>query len=577
MKNLLAKPLLRSRYTLAIIAGLLWAASFPKIGLAALAWVAPALMLAAALGTSGAERFRIGYVAGLAHYLASLHWLLLIPYRWHGVPLGPGAGWIALSAYLALYPAAWVWMVSTSQPSTRGERGAGSGERGAGRALTLHALTLHALTLQALHALRSHPSRWARRTGLAISGAASWVALEMIVGRLFSGFPWNFLGASQYQLTPLIQIASVTGIYGVSFLVVWVSLSLMSAALMVIRRPAHARMCGVGEVILPILAVSVAFGLGYRHLRQDSPADRTLRVTFVQPNVPQTVIWDSTKNQERFQQLIRLSEEGLTNQPALLVWPEAAVPTLVRYDKETFEAVTTLARTHHLWMIVGADDAERRSNAAKPDEVDYFNSSFLISPEGRLVGTYRKQNLVMLGEYVPHWLPFLKYFTPIEGGFTPGNTAVTFELTNLQVKTSVLICFEDVFPHVARQAAREDTDFLVNLTNNGWFGEGAAQWQHAASALFRAIENDLPLLRCSNNGLTCWVDARGRLRQLFQNKEGSVYGAGVMTADIPLLPLGGRRRPTFYHRHGDGFGWGCVGVAAGTLAWRLARRNKFAP
>ena len=91
MKNFQAKPPLRSRYTLAIIAGLLWAASFPKIGMAALAWVAPALMLAAALGTSGAERFRIGYVAGLAHYLASLHWLLLIPYRWHGVPLGPGA------------------------------------------------------------------------------------------------------------------------------------------------------------------------------------------------------------------------------------------------------------------------------------------------------------------------------------------------------------------------------------------------------------------------------------------------------------------------------------------------------
>jgi len=553
VKNFQAKPPLRSRYTLAIIAGLLWAASFPKIGLAALAWVAPALMLAAALGTSGAERFRIGYVAGLAHYLASLHWLLLIPYRWHGVPLGPGAGWIALSAYLALFPAAWVWLVSTSQPSTR--------------------------------PWKMEDGRWKSGSHIPypishilypIRGAASWVALEMIVGRLFSGFPWNLLGASQYQLTPLIQIASVTGIYGVSFLVVWVSLSLMSAALMVIRRPAL-RWAWLGEVILPILTVSVMFGLGYRHLRQDSPADRTLRVTFVQPNVPQTVIWDSTKNLERFQQLIRLSEEGLTNQPALLVWPEAAVPTLVRYDKDTFEAVTTLARAHHLWMIVGADDAERRSNAAEPDEADYFNSSFLISPEGRLVGTYRKQNLVILGEYVPHWLPFLKYFTPIEGGFTAGNTAVTFELTNLQVKTSVLICFEDVFPHVARQAAREDTDFLVNLTNNGWFGEGAAQWQHAAGALFRAIENDLPLLRCSNNGLTCWVDARGRLRQLFQNKEGSVYGAGVMTADIPLLPLGGRRRPTFYHRHGDGFGWGCVGVAAGTLAWRLARRNKFAP
>ena len=103
---------MRSRYPVAVIAGLLLAGSFPKIGIAGLAWVAPALILAAALGKSGGERFRIGYVAGLAHYLASLYWLLLIPYRWHSIPLGPATGWLALSAYLALYPAIWVWLVA---------------------------------------------------------------------------------------------------------------------------------------------------------------------------------------------------------------------------------------------------------------------------------------------------------------------------------------------------------------------------------------------------------------------------------------------------------------------------------
>ena len=103
---------MRSRYPLAIIAGLLLAASLPKVGIAGLAWVAPALMLAAALGKRGGESFRIGYVAGLAYYLASLYWLLLIPYRWHSIPLGPAAGWLSLSAYLALYPATWVWLLS---------------------------------------------------------------------------------------------------------------------------------------------------------------------------------------------------------------------------------------------------------------------------------------------------------------------------------------------------------------------------------------------------------------------------------------------------------------------------------
>ena len=121
-------------------------------------------------------------------------------------------------------------------------------------------------------------------------------------------------------------------------------------------------------------------------------------------------------------------------------------------------------------------------------------------------------------------------------------------MTNPDVKTSVLICFEDMFPHLAREYADDDTDFLVNLTNNGWFGESAAQWQHAAGALFRAVENGLPLIRCSNNGLTGWVDAHGRLRQVFRDDRGTIYGPGFLTAEIPLLGAGERRAPTFYHR-----------------------------
>jgi len=180
---------------------------------------------------------------------------------------------------------------------------------------------------------------------------------------------------------------------------------------------------------------------------------------------------------------------------------------------------------------------------------------------------------VIFGEYIPlaRWLPIFKFFTPIEGGFTPGDGPVPFDLTDLKVKTSPLICFEDVFPHLVREYADVDTDFLVNLTNNGWFGESAAQWQHATSALFRAIENGLPLVRCSNNGLTCWVDAHGRLRQIFRDSGGSVYGAGFMAAEVPLLGDGERRPPTFYHEHGDWFGWGCVGVAVVALFFKIAR------
>ena len=193
-----------------------------------------------------------------------------------------------------------------------------------------------------------------------------------------------------------------------------------------------------------------------------------------------------------------------------------------------------------------------------------------------------KRNLVIFGEYVPlrRWLPFLKYLTPIEGGFTPGTTAVPFYLESLQVKTQVLICFEDIFPHFARAEAEPDIDLLVNLTNDGWFGEGAAQWQQAASGLFRAVENRLPLVRCANNGLTCWVDSRGFLREIFHDESGSVYGKGFLTAAIPLLPKGVPHTLTFYTRHGDWFGWSCIGIAglmlvrSFTSAWQS--RNKRA-
>jgi apolipoprotein N-acyltransferase len=566
VKGFSASSLLRSRYPVAIIAGLLLAAAFPRLGLAGLAWVAPALILATALGKGGGESFRIGYVAGLAHYLASLSWLLLIPYRWHSIPLGPATGWLALSAYLALYPAIWVWLLA----EVRWPRS-----------------TVHS-SLSTAHGLPgTNPSwlpagfggllarSWGQRTIWAISGAALWVALEMVVSRLFSGFPWNLLGSSQYQMVPLIQVASVAGIYGVSFLLVWVSLSLLSAGLMVVLRPTL-RSAWVGEMILPLTVVALVFNFGFRQLTADAPPVRTLKVTLVQPSIPQTLIWDTSRDRERFGELVRLSEQALTNQPDLLVWPEAAVPSYARWDTNIYPAITNLIRQHRAWLILGSDDVGLPAHPAHADDYEYYNASFLVAPDGDFANRYRKRNLVIFGEYVPlvRWLPFVKWFTPIEGGFTPGNRPVPFALTNLDVKASVLICFEDIFPHLAREYADDDTDFLVNLTNNGWFGERAAQWQHAAGAVFRAVENGLPLIRCSNNGLTGWVDARGRLRQVFRDDRGTIYGPGSLTAEIPLLGTGEKREPTFYHRHGDAFGWACVGVAVIMLARRLGTMRR---
>ena len=568
MFKLWTNPLLRSRYPLAIGAGFLWAAAFPKLSVAGFAWVAPGLMIAAALGTKGEERFRLGYVAGLVHYLTMLYWLLLIPYRWHGIPFGPALGWLALGAFLALFPAVWVWFATplANQEPVNTDRGASPG-------VSNPVVSSKRSGAEGLGGVL--PRNWFLRTLWGLSGAAAWVALEMFLARVLGGFPWDLLGVSQYRMTPLIQLSSVTGVYGVSFLAVWVSLALVSAGVMVIQRPT-VRSVWVGEVCLPVLVVAVLFNIGFRQMRTAEPAGRILNAALIQPSIPQNLIWDPSKDAERFQELIRISEQALTNETDVLMWPEAAVPKLLRYDKETFEAVAGLARRHHVWMIVGSDDAEPRRNVSNREEADFFNSSFLIDPEGRLVERYVKRNLVIFGEYVPlrRWLPFLKYFTPIEGGFTAGTNAVAFNLTSLKMKAQVLICYEDTFPHLAREEIEPDTDFLVNLTNDGWFDEGAAQWQQAATGLFRAVENHLPLIRCANNGLTCWVDARGGMREIFRDETGSVYGKGFLRAEIPLPAEGAKHELSFYTRHGDWLGWGCVGITAALFIGRLAK-SKF--
>ena len=533
--------LIRSGYLAAAWAGVVLAAAFPKPGVAGLAWVAPALMLFAARRRQGADAWRVGYVAGLFFALGSFSWLLLIPVT--GFPI---LGWLALGGYLALYPAVWVWLVTYREFPRAADT-------------------------------------WARRTLWALTGAAAWVALEMLRARLFGGLPWNLLGGSQYTMTPLVQFAAVTGVYGVSFLVAWASLSLYSAVRLTLSQPAT-RFSWQVEIILPLLAVAILFAMGLASLRPAAEDTKTiaisnklpyLRVTLVQPSIPQTLLWNPVDDTVLFNKVLALSRQGLTNETDLLVWPEAALTRMVRYDPPTCQSVTDLARTNHIWIILGSDDAEPADNGStNSQDAEYFNSSFLVSPAGQLANVYHKRKLVAFGEYIPlvRWLPFVKWFTPITDGFTPGKQAVPFYLNNLHVKTASLICFEDIFPDFVREYADDDTDFLVNITNDGWFGEGSAQWQQAAAATFRAVENGLPLLRCANNGLTCWIDAHGHIQDVFKDARGTVYGPGTLTVEIPLLGPGEKRAPTFYHRHGDVFGWGCVLVTVVLLVNKLRPR-----
>lgn len=519
LKNWAATIKSSHRYLLALLAGVLLATPFPPFNLAGAAWVTPALVLACAWGQTGGAAWRVGYVAGLAHWLTLLLWLLEIPVR--GFPI---LGWIALAAFLAIYPAFWVWILA-------GKIGHGS---------------------------------WLRRCFWALGGAAAWVALEMIRSRFLSGFPWNTLGASQWQMVPLIQLAAITGVYGVSFLAVWMALSLYSSVLALLRHPTT-RYIWLGEIALPVIVVMLVFNLGLIRVRQAAAPSANLLVTFVQPAVPQTMIWDAAENTNRLNSLLALTKTALANKTDLLLWPEAALPELT---DETFAALTNIAAVNQTWLMFNADDVLPKAHPTAAARFDIFNAALLINPHGEFAGSYHKRQLVIFGEYIPlaNYLPFIKWFTPITGGYTAGQKVGHFKIANHKI--APLICFEDTFGHHVRKHVDNETDLLVNLTNDGWFGEKAAQWQHLAAAAFRSVENGVPLLRCCNTGITCWFDGYGRLQQTFRTDSGSVYGAGFANWLIEFAPAS-NRTATIYNRVGDRFGWSCVGVTVGLLLWRF--------
>jgi apolipoprotein N-acyltransferase len=204
-----------------------------------------------------------------------------------------------------------------------------------------------------------------------------------------------------------------------------------------------------------------------------------------------------------------------------------------------------------------------------------YNSAFLIGKTGNLEATYRKRRLVIFGEYVPleRFLPFLRHLTPIGGSFSEGEKVVLFDLGEGRGKAAPVICFEDVFPHGARTHASFETDFILELTNDGWFGEGSAQWQHLAAAVFRAVENGVPVVRCTNTGITCWIDRHGIVRQILEVDGNNVYAANFLSCEVPL---GQQRETTLYREYGDWFGWSCVVgiVGFGGRKWLMQRAKR---
>ncbi len=526
------KPDLATRirpWILPAITGLIWTAAFPKWDLSGLAWFVPALILWASLQETGKRVFLTGWVAGLVHQLTTVYWLLNIPYDYT-----PALGWIALSAFLAVYTGCWCLLSKKLF-----DRIAPDSPRISERFSALSP---------------------AQKLAFALGTAVLWLGMEKLQMHLLTGFPWLYLGTSQFPIKPLIQSATIWGVAGISFLVVWTSISLLFA-MNAIRQAPGKHWKWLMDLALPGVVICALIGFGTHRLMNRPEPDRQVRMALIQPSIPQTVKWDEQANQEAFDKVMRLSELASATKPQIVIWPEAVTPGLIRYDEELHLTVTSFARNHGVWLILGADDAEpipeNRDNPKLP-QVRYFNSILTVSPKGEVEQRYDKRRLVMFGEYVPliDLLPFLKWFTPVGSGFTPGNEPVFFNLEGLDLKTSSLVCFEDSFPALARDSVDEETDFIVNVTNDGWFGNSAAQWQHAVTSAFRALETGVPLIRCTNNGLTCWIDPYGNVHEVYFGDSTDVYGEGFKTAEVTIRNL---PQPLF-HKWGDWLGLICATV-----------------
>jgi apolipoprotein N-acyltransferase len=488
----------------AALSGALIAACFLRFGLFPLAWVAfvPLLWSLAQAATPRAAA-RIGLVAGLVTNVPAFYWLVytIHVFGGFGYPLA-----ILFYACLSLY--------------------------------TASEFVLFALALQ--------------HTGpgpLAVAAPLVWVTLEFLFPNLF---PWRMANC-QLHAPLLMQIGDVTGPFGLSFVMVWVS----AAIARVLRRRDDWRPLAAATAVVLLYGV-VRLPMIDAAMR----AAPTVRVALVQGNVSLKEKGDVRYfdiNLDRYQQL----SEELQDHVDVIIWPETVSQRWVQADALRLEGKDNPFDNLRSHLIFGGL-AFRLQGTADPEE---FNSEFLIGPDGAVFGRYDKHILMPFGEYLPlaSSFPAIRRLSPETGGFTAG-TGVSLLRIPGTVTIGPLICYEDLLARLPRAATQAGAEVLLNILNDAWYGNTAAPHQHQALALWRAIENRRYLLRGSNSGVTSIIDAAGRVVA-----QGGLFRPEVVSGMVPRLQL-----QTFYTRFGDVFAWSVVVAAAGLL-WRSRRHAARRP
>ncbi|MFI5355863.1 MAG: apolipoprotein N-acyltransferase [Opitutales bacterium] len=382
--------------------------------------------------------------------------------------------------------------------------------------------------------------------------AGFWVFVEWTRTWLLGGFPWLPLAASQWQRSIILQIASYTGAYGVSFILITFNLGFAAYAHRLLRekheglrRRSPEFMAALLILIFPsFLLLTETFSQQRRELA---------RLALVQPDVPQDVKWDPAKGPAIAATLEHLTLTAAQERPDLILWPEAVTPWAVQGDTYARSFVESISNRAHVPLLLGSIAIEHEG---QKDEA-WYNGVFTVTPDGGLQPDYyAKRHLVAFGEYVPlrPLLGWIGKFVPVGDDFQHGLDAhpLLVLLRDRALVVGPLICYEDTFPQLARQSVRAGAEILTVHTNSGWFGEGGAAYQHAAHSVLRAVETRRPVVRVGNGGWSGWIDEFGNIRATLTDESGSIYyrGSRVVTVSRDQRWVG---RESFYTRHGDWF------------------------
>jgi apolipoprotein N-acyltransferase len=508
----------RTGLILALLAGVLLGVAFLPWGLGALAWAAFVPLLVAldarlATGAPVRRAFSLGYAFGFAFFLIGMHWIARLSEVAITIPWLKYPAWVAAAAYLALFPAIACALAG--------------------------GLARHA------------------RVSLAVTFPLAFVTIEELRASGELGFPWFQPGYSQWSFTPLIQMASLGGVTLVTLWLIVLNVLVWRAA------AGRSRLRAIAGVALALLLPA----LWGRKAIEAAPRTPGPTVALVQGNVSGEIKWAGTHEPEILAKFIDLSEQAVRRspRPAIVIWPETATGSWMRKRLEQTLAVAMFAGRSGVPVFSGFADYDY----GPADRVRQRNCAGLFAPDGSLGTPYAKRHLVPFGERMPfeQWFPGLGKIELGQAEWTPGDSVVIFPST--AGPFACLICFESIFPDLARESVRRGAHWLVNVTNDEWFGKSAALEQHAAMAVFRAVENHVPIARCANTGLSWVIDGRGRV----------IARAGAFETRVVSGPLVAAGPPTLYTLAGDWPGLACILgtlVLAG-LAWRRALTARASP